>query len=226
MANQRTCFRCEEKGTTKEHFPPKSFFPPKSNLQLKTVRACKLHNNGKSDDDQYVLAHITLHGAHCSNTANTRFWTSVAPWIKKNNRFLHKIIDGSKSLNDGNRSYVVDLQVFDRFFDSFCAAIFFDRYGTKLRSENFKVGHFYNSFQSIDSDFNNFKTFIEGSLQHLKSLNAYEIPIVMHDFIDEPVYDFEIIDPLKINGSITIHHRFYGFFKATSYLTNSDIHPY
>lgn len=54
---------CTNKGTTKEHIPPKSFFPEGEKEQLLTVKSCPIHNNKKSTDDQYVLAHICMNAS-------------------------------------------------------------------------------------------------------------------------------------------------------------------
>ena len=78
------CYLCRRPARTREHVPPKSFFPRGGNLQLMTVPSCEEHNNAKSDDDQYLLAHITLHAASGDNLAKKVFIRFVrAPARKK-----------------------------------------------------------------------------------------------------------------------------------------------
>lgn len=43
--------------------PPKAFFPEGERDQLLTVRSCPHHNNAKSNDDLYVLAHICMNAS-------------------------------------------------------------------------------------------------------------------------------------------------------------------
>ena len=68
MANTRgICYWCGKPATTREHVPPRCFFPSKdkedkSDLvfhweNLLTVPSCDEHNNKKSGNDEYLLAH-------------------------------------------------------------------------------------------------------------------------------------------------------------------------
>lgn len=54
------CYMCNRLATTTEHVPPKSFFPDNSREDLITVPSCILHNNSKSDDDEYLRILLTV----------------------------------------------------------------------------------------------------------------------------------------------------------------------
>ena len=115
------CYRCDERGTTREHFPPKCFFPKKANLQLKTIASCELHNNGKSQDDQYVLAHISLHASRSDNLAQRVFLRAILPQLDQAS-FKRTLTDGARPAADGVE-YPIDSARFDSFFDSLTCAI-------------------------------------------------------------------------------------------------------
>jgi len=48
------CYYCDREAVTTEHVPPKGIFPEEYRKNLITVKACSLHNNEKSDDDEYL----------------------------------------------------------------------------------------------------------------------------------------------------------------------------
>jgi hypothetical protein len=82
---------CTEKGTTKEHIPPRSFFPEGEREQLLTVKSCKAHNNDKSTNDLYVLAQICMN-ASPSNRAREVFQERVLPQLSHNNHALRRML--------------------------------------------------------------------------------------------------------------------------------------
>jgi hypothetical protein len=88
-----TCYYqgCTQRGTTKEHIPPKSFFPKDQRNQLLTVPSCELHNNAKSSDDIYVLAHICLNSSQ-SNQSRDVFIERVVPQLDFNSDALRKTL--------------------------------------------------------------------------------------------------------------------------------------
>src|SRR5688572_4679712 len=97
------CYHCGSPASTREHFPPKSFFPRGGNLQLTTVPSCKLHNNDKSGDDQYLLAHITMHAASQQNLASRIFMRSVAPQLERSQGFWKSLVQDSQQLSGAAR---------------------------------------------------------------------------------------------------------------------------
>jgi hypothetical protein len=52
----KLCYMCEKPGSTTEHIPPRCFFPEKEEFRknLITVHSCPEHNNGKSEEDEYM----------------------------------------------------------------------------------------------------------------------------------------------------------------------------
>lgn len=48
------CYCCEEPTAGDEHVPPQSFFVKGNRAGLITVPSCKLHNQDKSSDDEYI----------------------------------------------------------------------------------------------------------------------------------------------------------------------------
>jgi len=220
MRKVQPCFRCDSPGTTREHFPPKAFFPNGgANLQLRTVRSCAEHNNGKSDDDQYVLAHICGHAADGKNLATRRFQESIAPQLEIAPKFRELLNRGAYAIPEKGMAYLVDVSRFDRFFDSLCCAIFFDRYGVSC-GEQFKIMHLYLSFEpNSDHD--------REMLEHGRQMYArffsdwsQMVSTVEADRIDEIVYQYEIVDPGGPEASITIVHGFYGVFQVISLVTH------
>ena len=63
MTETKTCYMCDNIGTTREHIPPKCLFPEYSDniiqgnnhrKNLITVPSCEEHNNAKSNNDEYL----------------------------------------------------------------------------------------------------------------------------------------------------------------------------
>src|ERR1700733_5939004 len=71
---------CLERATTMEHIPPASFFPKDQRNQLLTVPSCERHNNKKSTEDVYILAHICMNSSP-SNRSREIFTKSIVPQL-------------------------------------------------------------------------------------------------------------------------------------------------
>lgn len=71
-AQSNSCYWCGSPVTTREHVPPKCLFPESKDSadsvnyrrNLITVPSCDLHNLAKSNDDEYLLAILSL---NCDN---------------------------------------------------------------------------------------------------------------------------------------------------------------
>jgi hypothetical protein len=213
------CYRCGALGTTREHFPPKSFFPKGGGLNLKTVRSCELHNNAKSDNDQYVLAQICMTAARGDNLAKERFLCSIAPQIRRYPKFQALLVDGARSF-EGATAYRVDMARFDAFFSALSCAVLFDRFGEVVDEDLFEICHLYPHLHSHEKDEMDevrryrsmFKEFFEEHASHIQHFEA--------DKIDEVVYANSIAAPAGLKTSVTIVHVFYGVFEVISRLTN------
>lgn len=220
MKNLKACYHCGAPATTREHAPPKSFFPPKANLQLKTVPSCEKHNNAKSGDDQYLLAHICMNTGAGGNLPKTIFLRSIVPQLEFSEKFHKRLADGAKPLPGGAVAYKVDLERFDAFFDSLCHAVYFDRYGTPIDHSRHALSHIYLSLRTDDPlelmrrklltemlDY-----FFENAEGMIKNYEAAKL--------SEVVYQNKIIDPAgSAAASVTIAHAFYGIFNVVSLLT-------
>lgn len=216
---KNSCYRCGEPATSNEHFPPKSFFPKGGNLQLKTVRSCIIHNNDKSKDDQYILAHICLQAASGDNLPKKVFARSILPALKRSPGFLALMNSGAEWLEGGARRYPTDLDRFDSWFDGLVHAIFFDRYGFPLSPDTHCVRHIYTTLQSDEPQHQLEVALMASITKQLFSDYSTIVSRFEAAKIDEFVYVNEIFDPGGSNASITIKHVFYGVFEAISMLT-------
>lgn len=206
---------CKEKGDTKEHIPPRSFFPDDERLQLLTVRSCKKHNNDKSTNDLYVLAHICMNAAP-SNRAREIFIKRVAPQLSHNNDALRQMLLKGSSVVPGGVVYPVDYKRFDEFFTALSCGLIYKSQKVAVPSD-YKIGHIYHQFTSnLDTD--------QQALEEEIDLFYDEKPLDVMAFgnpdtRNEKIYTVEIYGLPNFQGSITIVHRFFGVFKVTSMLT-------
>ena len=114
---------CQEPAVTKEHIPPKAFFPEGKRTNLLTVGSCTAHNNQKSGDDLYVLAHICMN-ASPANESRDIFRDTVLPQLGYNEDKLGKmIVKDAVRLPGGPTAYRVDIARFERFFSALACGI-------------------------------------------------------------------------------------------------------
>ena len=223
MPHAPSCYRCGAPATTREHLPPKSFFPKGGNLQLKTVPSCPEHNNAKSDDDQYLLAHISIHAARGDNLAKKVFVKSIEPQIGRRPAFRDLLTDESIRGGDGAVAYRVDMARFDNFFDHLCHALYFDRYGSPFDDRTHTLGHCYFSLASSDPGERQRMAMLETMLGDFYHRCAAMIERYEADRLGEIVYQNKFIDPAGPAASITIAHTFYGVFEVASLLTRRPL---
>jgi len=221
MTNGRktVCYRCDRIATTREHFPPKSFFPKGTNLQLQTVRSCELHNNSKSNDDQYLLAHICLNASRGENLAKQVFLRSIVPLLDRSPAFQKMINEGAEWLPDGSRRYPVDVARFNNFFDSLSCAVFFDRFSRQFDSNTHILHHVYLSLTSEDLVDNQQVELASNMMEYFFRHHRALIEHFEADHINEVVYSNDILAPGGVDASITIAHSFYGVFEVVSLMT-------
>lgn len=227
-----TCYfqGCSEAGVTKEHIPPRSFFPDGEKEQLLTVKSCERHNNAKSKDDLYVLAHICMN-ASPSNRAREVFMNKVAPQLEFNNGALRKkLAQGAVPLSTGAVKYKVDMARLDDFFTALSCGIIYKSCGSSLPA-NYEISHVFHSFSSeADPEIQE----IEDAINHFYAGK----PIDFMEFGDPDaknhrIYTVTTFGIRNFQSSITIVHRFFGTIKVTSMLTrviaaelaNKPLHP-
>lgn len=217
-------------GVTREHIPPRAFFPDGEKEQLLTVKSCERHNNAKSKDDLYVLAHICMN-ASPSNRAREVFLNKVAPQLEFNNGALRKrLAQGAIALSNGAVKYKVDMPRLDDFFTALSCGIIFKSCGSSLPA-NYEISHVFHSFSAeADSQLQE----VEDAINHF-----YEgKPMDFMEFGDpdarnQRIYTVTTFGIPNFGSSITIVHRFFGAFKVTSMLTrviaaelaNKPLHP-
>lgn len=218
---QPSCYRCSTVATTKEHAPPRCFFPkdPGLNLQLKTVPSCPAHNNDKSSDDQYLLAHICMNASKGPSLARDIFERSIVKQLQRSPKFHNTIADGSEQLTDGTGRYKVDLDRFDNFFDHLCWALYFDRYKEPFNDSTHSISHIYFTLTTDDSSELNLRGMLSKFLEHFRKNHLDQISHYEAAKASESVYANQIIDPMGNQGSITIIHTFYGIFEVASLLS-------
>jgi hypothetical protein len=212
-----TCYfqGCTEKGITKEHIPPRSFFPDGENKQLLTVKSCEKHNNVKSKDDLYVLAHICMN-ASPNNRAREVYEKSVLPHLKFNNgAFRKKIANEAVPLSNGAVKYPVNVARFDDFFSALSCGIIYKSCGSPL-PENYEIRHIYHCF----SEYNPIRQAFNAVIRTF----YFRKPTDIMEFGDpdtrnEEIYTVSVFGIPNFKSSITIAHKFYGVFKVTSMLT-------
>jgi len=206
---------CVEKGTTKEHIPPRSFFPDGEKTNLLTVKSCEKHNGAKSTNDLYVLAQICMNSAP-SNRAREVFLNKVAPQLSYNNDALRKmLLEGSYQV-DGGVAYAVNIERFDEFFTALSCGLIYKSQQAQLPSD-YHISHIYHRLvhepdeqrDAIETGIDEF--YDEEPLDFM----AFGNPKTHN----ERIYTCEIHGLPKFQGSITIVHRFFGVFKVTSMLS-------
>jgi hypothetical protein len=210
---------CSERGTTKEHIPPKAFFPPHQRNQLLTVKSCDRHNNKKSLDDLYVLAQICLN-ASPRNSSREIFLKSVLPQLGHNSDALRQtLLRDAQPLPHGVVKYKVDTARVDRFFTALSCGIIYKSCGSALPAE-YTIQHVYHNFL-YEAESDDWKKMKQALLQAYSGPLG-EATILNFGHVNElntAVYSAKIVGLSGFRGSITIVHEFYGIFRVTSMLT-------
>jgi hypothetical protein len=204
-----------QEGHHKRTHPPRSFFPDGEKEQLLTVKSCEKHNNAKSKNDLYVLAHICMN-ASPSNRAREVFRNKVLPQLEFNNGALRKkIANEAVLLSSGAVKYPVDVTRLDDFFSALSCGIIYKSCGSPL-PENYEIRHIYHCFSEckpIRQAFNAVThTFYSRKLMDIMEFGD-------PDTRNEKIYTVSVFGIPKFKSSITIVHKFYGVFKVTSMLT-------
>ncbi|MDD5716241.1 MAG: hypothetical protein PHW64_00430 [Sulfuricurvum sp.] len=237
---------CESHASTKEHIPPKSFFPDSKKINLMTVKSCKLHNNEKTKDDMYVLANICLNSiTETENDASKVFESNVKPQLMHNNEALLKKVFRNPTKHDEKTSrFEIDISRLDSFFDCLTHGVIYKKVNKKVVLENYNVRHLYINLEDIDKDGNVDKDSIFMKKYWQEYLESVELSEVIEFKYETPkgysteIYSVRFIgaDFIKslesdsFNSSITVVHKFFGYFVVVSLLTrivsfaNTPIH--
>lgn len=206
---------CTEAGTTKEHIPPKAFFPDGERHQLLTVRSCPGHNNAKSNDDLYVLAHICMN-ASPSNRAREVWQSKVVPQLSFNGDRFRKMLAGGAKPSGGGVAYPVNRVRFDDFFTALSCGLVYKSQNAALPPD-YQIGHIYHAFTSdADPDLQLLEAAI-GEFYRGPPIKAFNFG--RPNLANERIYTAEIFGHAGFGGHITIAHCFFGTFKVTSMLS-------
>lgn len=217
MKKDKKCYfqGCNKKGSTKEHIPPKSFFPEDERNQLLTVKSCEKHNNSKSHDDQYVLAHICLNSSP-NNRSREIFFNNVVPQLSFNDNAMRKmLLKDSIPDPSGAVKYKVDIKRIDGFFDALSCGIIFKSCGQSL-PKDYKLVHIFHNFidESEPIEEKNYKQGLLDFYSNKKPLEFLKFGNIKNS--NQNVYAVCLFGLPDFQGSITIVHDFFGIFKVTS----------
>lgn len=146
---KNTCYMCDMPSTSKEHVPPKCLFPSASDVpgawrkELITVPSCHEHNNGKSADDEFLLA--SLAGiVGCNSIGFAHKFTRVNRAIRRTNyALLNQALSdqkwGAVHLGEGNFIDIVwgkpDYQRLGSCFDKIARGLYHHTRGHRFRGE-------------------------------------------------------------------------------------------
>jgi hypothetical protein len=208
---------CSLYGNTKEHIPPKSFFPKDQRNQLLTVTSCQLHNNAKSLDDTYVLAHICMN-ASPSNRSREIFRQRVFPQLGYNGEALKKTLArDAVVLSSGAVHYKVDTARFDKFFDALSYGIVFKACGESLPAA-YRTKHVYHNFKNKE------ETSKERALKKMLLAVYSGEPLAVLSFgpvsaQNTSVYSVKVFGIAGFKSSLTVIHDFFGAFRVTTLLS-------
>jgi hypothetical protein len=205
---------CEDPATTREHVPPKAFFPEDQRSQLLTVPSCAKHNNAKSPDDIYALAHICMNAAP-ANRAREVFFKTLSTQLSFNEGALRKSLRaGAVDFADGSVAYPVDTRRLDRFFDSLSFGIVYKSAGAQLPA-NFGSRNVYHNFigdDGIDPEAKKgLVEFYSGTPDSILNFGSVRT-------LNTTVYTASIFGMPEFRSSITVVHTFFGVFRVTSML--------
>lgn len=208
---------CDNEADTKEHVPPKAFFPKDQRNQLFTVPSCKSHNNSKTKDDTYVLAHICMN-ASASNGAREIFTKKLLPQLGYNESAFRKmLLKGSEHYDNGTGRYHVDVERFDDFFTALSMGIVYKACDDPL-PDSYSIGHIYHDFQD-DNESPEYRALKENIGRLYSGTPMHFLDFGQLDARNEKIYSVKVFGMPEFRSSITVDHLFFGTFRVTSMLS-------
>ncbi|WP_105177092.1 hypothetical protein [Clostridium cagae] len=116
------CYWCGKQATSREHVPPKCLFPEGKDVNeiynknfrkdLITVPSCDKHNLEKSNDDEYLMAHLASTVGN-NGIAYVHTKTKVARSVKRNPEIMNVVSEGVLNIKGSN--YPVETVNVDNF---------------------------------------------------------------------------------------------------------------
>lgn len=105
------CYMCDEKASTKEHVPPRSFFPIGHRQDLITVPSCDTHNHENSDDVEYVRA-VVVQQLETKGIARTHFQDKVLRSYQRNPKLLARMFSRITPITvDGQETVIFEIEI-------------------------------------------------------------------------------------------------------------------
>lgn len=206
---------CTAAAKTVEHVPPKSFFPVNQRRNLLTVPSCVTHNNFKSQDDTYVLAHITMN-ASPRNGARDVFLKSVVPQLGSKPESLHaQLVTDFKRSPLGGVVYQVNHDRINEYFDALCFALYAKAHRSQLPT-TYTLRHIYHDLIDcrVLSPYWLMKKLTLVMYKHVLKGAASKVQVKC----DNPdIYQAHLFG--LPGRPLTITHEFYRHFRVSSYLT-------
>jgi hypothetical protein len=133
---KQRCYDCNDRATTVEHVPPKSFFPEGHRLNLITVPACKMHNNELSPDVEYVRNILTL-TLGTNELGLELFKDKVLRSFDKSPALKARTLKGMLDVQVGSQSMgmlTLDLKRFDRLMQGIVRALHYHETRARVKT--------------------------------------------------------------------------------------------
>lgn len=132
---------CDAQAVDREHVPPRCFIPKLKDLKegqdlrkkLQTVPACKLHNSGKSKDDEYflnVVASLDL----INEVGRNHYRNQIRRQNVRNSSIIARFADRALEV-DGRFAHQVEIARLDSFVYHFAHALYFLHYSERWEQE-------------------------------------------------------------------------------------------
>lgn len=216
--NKETCYfqGCSNAAINREHIPPKGFFPKNQRDQLITVPSCEKHNNKKTTDDTYILAHICMYSSP-NNQSREVFIKHVAKQLDYNNSTFRKMIaKNSISFSDKVVAYPVNIKRFDDFFTALSCGVIYS-ISKKSLPNDYSIKHIYCNF--INEEHLGFSKVAD---EFYSKTQASELNFGKLDTWNKSIYSAKIFGVPDFKSSITIIHEFFEKFRVMSFLTKKQ----
>ncbi|MFZ3210923.1 MAG: hypothetical protein WA188_05360 [Terriglobales bacterium] len=128
------CYMCDAVATSAEHVPPQCFFPEGYRCNLITVPSCAAHNQGNSEDVEYVRNVISTQ--HGTNDAAARLFEKTKRSFNRSPKLLTQTFGGLRPVlveGEETGAFRIDLARHRRVMKAIAYAIYFHDNARKHR---------------------------------------------------------------------------------------------
>jgi hypothetical protein len=136
---------CEADESSREHVPPRCLFPNAKDFgsderkNLITVPSCDQHNSGKSKDDEYLRAALTMMSGPASAPAEYLFFAKVLKAARRKPDGHMRFFSRGVLLPSGETAVQLSRLRFDGCIDRLVRALYFHTFGTKWQHKTVVV---------------------------------------------------------------------------------------